>query len=182
MEIILLVESGEKFPQFFRFFRDPGSPGSRIFACLITCFRTFDVVKLQSKVQTSVLGLGVDFVLPLSQQQQQQQQQQEPSPKSYTGSVLKVWNLNWSLTLKTKSCIHFIFSILLKKACHGKVTMLVLYVMVIPDTLYHCITTNYITPTSCTQVLLPTITPTTLHATVHYTPNTHLVSNLVYNS
>ena len=36
------------------------------------------------KVQTSVLGLGVDFVLPLSQQEQQEQQEeeQEPSPKS----------------------------------------------------------------------------------------------------
>ena len=41
-------------------------------------------VKLQSQVQTSVLGLGVDFVLPLSQQQQQepQEQEEEPSPKS----------------------------------------------------------------------------------------------------
>ena len=37
----------------------------------------FVVIKLQSKVQTSVLGLGVDFVLPLSQQEQQEQQQQE---------------------------------------------------------------------------------------------------------
>ena len=41
------------------------------------------------KVQTSVLGLGVDFVFPLSQQQQeqeqeqeQQQEQQQPPPKS----------------------------------------------------------------------------------------------------
>ena len=38
-------------------------------------------VKLQSKVQTSVLGLGVDFVSPLLQQQEEQQEQ-EPSPKS----------------------------------------------------------------------------------------------------
>ena len=30
----------------------------------------------KSKVQTSVLGLGVDFVFPLSQQQQQEQEQQ----------------------------------------------------------------------------------------------------------
>ena len=42
----------------------------------------------KSKVQTSVLGLGVDFVFPLSQQEQQQQQQEqqqqeeEPPPKS----------------------------------------------------------------------------------------------------
>ena len=35
-------------------------------------------VKLQSKVQTSVLGLGVDFVSPLLQQQEEQ----ELSPKS----------------------------------------------------------------------------------------------------
>ena len=39
-------------------------------------------VKLQSQVQTSVLGLGVEFALPLSQQQEQEQQQQEPPPKS----------------------------------------------------------------------------------------------------
>ena len=42
-----------------------------------------DIVNIQSKVQTSVLGLGVDFVFPLSQQkQQQEQQQEEPPPKS----------------------------------------------------------------------------------------------------
>ena len=35
------------------------------------------VVKLQSQVQTSVLGLGVDFVLPLSRQEQE-----EPPSKS----------------------------------------------------------------------------------------------------
>ena len=29
------------------------------------------VVKVQSQVRTSVLGLGVDFVLPLAQQQEQ---------------------------------------------------------------------------------------------------------------
>ena len=37
----------------------------------------------KSKVQTSVLGLGVDFVFPLSQQQEEQEE--EPSPK-HTGS------------------------------------------------------------------------------------------------
>ena len=55
-------------------------------------------VKLQSPVQTSVLGLGVDFVLPLSQQQQEQEQQEkkdEPPPKSM---------IKWSLPIKTKSC------------------------------------------------------------------------------
>ena len=47
-------------------------------------FTEHSIVKLQSKVQTSVLRLGVDFVFPLSQQQQEQeqQQQQEPPPKS----------------------------------------------------------------------------------------------------
>ena len=39
-------------------------------------------VKLQSKVQTSVLGLGVNFVFPLSSQQEQEQEQQDPPPKS----------------------------------------------------------------------------------------------------
>ena len=33
----------------------------------------------KSKVHTSVLGLGVDFVFPLSQQQEQEE---EPPPKS----------------------------------------------------------------------------------------------------
>ena len=46
-------------------------------------FYLFYFVKLQSKVQTLVLGLGVDFVFPLSQQQQQQQEEeQQPPPKS----------------------------------------------------------------------------------------------------
>ena len=35
----------------------------------------------KSKVQTSVLGLGVNFVFPLSQQQQEKQEE-EPPPKS----------------------------------------------------------------------------------------------------
>ena len=43
----------------------------------------FFVVKLESKVKTSVLGLGVDFVLPLSQQQQ------ESSQKSYRRDCTK---------------------------------------------------------------------------------------------
>ena len=38
------------------------------------------IIKLQSEVQTSVLGLGVDFVLPLSQQQQEEQEEQEEEP------------------------------------------------------------------------------------------------------
>ena len=35
-------------------------------------------VKLQSEVQASALGLGVDFVFPLSQEQEEQQQEQPP--------------------------------------------------------------------------------------------------------
>ena len=34
------------------------------------------IVKLQSKAKVSVLGLGVDFVFPLSQQKQQEQQEE----------------------------------------------------------------------------------------------------------
>ena len=49
------------------------------------------IVKLQSQVQNLVLGLGVDFVLPLSQQEEQKQEE-DPQSKSL------------SLTLKTKSC------------------------------------------------------------------------------
>ena len=39
-----------------------------------------NIVKPQSKVQTSVLGQGDDFVFPLSQKAQEQEQQEEPSP------------------------------------------------------------------------------------------------------
>ena len=38
------------------------------------------LVKHQSKVQTSVSGLGVDFVFPLSQEEQEQQEE-VPTPK-----------------------------------------------------------------------------------------------------
>ena len=43
--------------------------------------RSCRIVKLQSKVQS--LGLGVDFVFPLSEQEEQQEEQeeQEPPPK-----------------------------------------------------------------------------------------------------
>jgi len=50
------------------------------------------IVKLQSKVQTSVLGLGVDFVLPLSQQEQEQEEQEEPHQNIPEGSILEVLN------------------------------------------------------------------------------------------
>ena len=45
---------------------------------------SFSVIYCQNPVQTSVLGLGVDFVFPLSKQQEQQQEEQEeePPPKS----------------------------------------------------------------------------------------------------
>ena len=58
------------------------------------------IVKLQSEVQTSVLGLGVDFVLPLSQQEQQEQEQQEEEPHQNIpeGNILEVLNLAKSLT------------------------------------------------------------------------------------
>ena len=41
----------------------------------------------KSKVQTSVLGLGVDFLLPLSQEQEQEQEEQEPLTKIYQKGV-----------------------------------------------------------------------------------------------
>ena len=45
----------------------------------------YNYCKFQSQVQTSVLELGVDFVLPLSQQQEQEQEQEEPPQKYLTG-------------------------------------------------------------------------------------------------
>ena len=48
-------------------------------------YQNFEIifVKPQSKVPTSVLELGVDFVFPLSlQQQEEQQEEKEPPPKS----------------------------------------------------------------------------------------------------
>ena len=56
------------------------------------------IVKLQSKVQTSVLGLGVDFVLPLSQQQQQQPHQNIPE-----GNILEVFNLAKTINKPNKT-------------------------------------------------------------------------------
>ena len=54
----------------------------------------------QTPVQ--VLGLGVDFVLPLSQEQQEQQeqeqQQEEPHQNIPEGNILEVLNLAKSLT------------------------------------------------------------------------------------
>ena len=50
-------------------------------------FKGMNIVKLQSQVQTSVLGHGVDFVYTLSQQQQQQEQEEEPPPKSMRRGV-----------------------------------------------------------------------------------------------
>ena len=56
------------------------------------------VVKLQSKVQTLVLGLGVCFVFPLSQEEQEQQQE-EPSPKSTRWKKTTVLNFAHGLKL-----------------------------------------------------------------------------------
>ena len=57
------------------------------------------IVKLQSKVQTSVLGLGVDFVLPLSQQQQQQEQEQQEQHQNIPeGNILELSNFTHGLT------------------------------------------------------------------------------------
>ena len=44
-----------------------------------------NIVKLQSQVQTSVLGLGVNFVLILSQQEQHKEE--EPCTKIYQKGV-----------------------------------------------------------------------------------------------
>ena len=46
-------------------------------------------VKLQSEVQASAFGLGVDFVSPLSHQEQEQ----EPHQNIPEGSILEVLNL-----------------------------------------------------------------------------------------
>ena len=52
-----------------------------------------------AKVQTPVLGLGVDFVLPLSQQEEEEeQQQQEPHQNIPEGNILEVLNLAKNLT------------------------------------------------------------------------------------
>ena len=68
----------------------------------VLLYFTLFIVKIQSKVQISVLGLGVDFVLPLSQeqeQQEQQEQQEEPPPKSIIRGVLEVVNLTYTLLM-----------------------------------------------------------------------------------
>ena len=46
------------------------------------CTPFFLFVKLQSKVQS--LGLGVDFVFPLSEQQEQEEQEEQEPPPKYT--------------------------------------------------------------------------------------------------
>ena len=54
-----------------------------------------DIVKLQSKVQTSVLGLGVD--LPLSQQEEGEEEE-EPHENIPEGNTLEVLDLAKSIT------------------------------------------------------------------------------------
>ena len=54
------------------------------------------------------LGLGVDFVLPLSQeqeqeQQEQEQQQEEPHQNIPEGNILEVLNLAKSLTIPNQA-------------------------------------------------------------------------------
>ena len=49
-----------------------------------------NIVKPQSKVQTSVLGQGVDFVFPLSQQQEQEQEKQPPPKSSRRGCTRRL--------------------------------------------------------------------------------------------
>ena len=57
------------------------------------------IVKLQSKVQTSVCGIGVDFVLPLAQQEEQQQQEeQESSPKSIRRGCTRILKFDTKTT------------------------------------------------------------------------------------
>ena len=68
---------------------------------ILCCILIEDFVKLQSKVQASVLGLGVDFVFPLSQEQQEQQQeeqqQEQPHQNIPEKSILEVLNFTHRL-------------------------------------------------------------------------------------
>ena len=60
----------------------------------VTDFWTMSIiVKLQSKVQASVLGLGVDFVFPLSQEEEEQEQ---PHQNITEKSILEVGVLDAS--------------------------------------------------------------------------------------
>ena len=54
-----------------------------------------------SKVQTSVLGLGVDFVFSLSQEQQEQQEQQEEQEEEEPPQ--KSIRRGWTRSLKFNS-------------------------------------------------------------------------------
>ena len=61
--------------------QEKNNPSRYNLTSITTGFRLSSiVVKLQSDVQTSVFGLGVDFVLPLSQQQDQKEQEEEEEP------------------------------------------------------------------------------------------------------
>ena len=61
--------------------QEKNNPSRYNLTSITTGFRLSSiVVKLHSNVQTSVFGLGVDFVLPLSQQQDQKEQEEEEEP------------------------------------------------------------------------------------------------------
>ena len=58
------------------------------------------IVKLQSKAQTSVLGLGVDFVFPLSQHQEQEQEQEQlPPPKFIRRGCTRSLQIDYKLLM-----------------------------------------------------------------------------------
>ena len=70
--------------------QEKNNPSRYNLTSITTGFRLSSiVVKLQSNVQTSVFGLGVDFVLPLSQEEEEQEEQeeQEPPTKIYQMAV-----------------------------------------------------------------------------------------------
>ena len=83
-----IIAKGVQFE--FKHNKDVKTTGGMIFyhratIFVVLCVRMFlSNSSPKSKVQTSVLRLGVDFVFPLSQQQEQQQkeQEEEPPPKS----------------------------------------------------------------------------------------------------
>ena len=71
---------------------------SRIPAYLDSINRCDDFCQTPVKSPDFSLGLGVDFVLPLSQQQQQQQQQQQEPPTKIYRKDLKykceIWHIS----------------------------------------------------------------------------------------
>ena len=76
--------------QFKQLQHSLGVPQPQLFGIFLVFSMFLTNSSPKSKVQTSVLGLEVDFVFPLSEQEQQEQQQEqqqedqeiEPPPKS----------------------------------------------------------------------------------------------------